>query len=181
MDVALRVALLFFLSGLACGETEVARDGVDFTGDRERRMSRQQFEKRSWRGGGDSNLAGKRFRFSEWDHHFSSIGSRRAPVSVGEMREKEIFRTSVKRHPVLPREFSRWNSELVDLHRQAGIQMDARARAFADRKAYGEALDEAETYAATGEKLSLRELNRYQFRRNRQQGEVPVQAAGGDQ
>jgi hypothetical protein len=41
-------------------------------------------------------------------------------------------------------------------------------------------LQESKSFAETGETLSLRDINRFQFRQNRSDTAVPVRAAGGD-
>jgi hypothetical protein len=40
-------------------------------------------------------------------------------------------------------------------------------------------LQESKSFAETGETLSLRDINRFQFRKNRSDTAVPVRAAGG--
>lgn len=138
----------------------------------------KRFEKREWTGGGAARLSDKRFRIEEWDKHYSSVGTKRAPITMKEGEEKKMFRSSTKRFPEKNYEMSRWNQELADLHERARIQTDERAMKIAERRAYEAAVQDAEPYAETGAELSLRDINRYQFRRNRPEGEVPVQQAG---
>ena len=42
-------------------------------------------------------------------------------------------------------------------------------------------LQQAENYKDTGETLSLRDINRFQFRKNRSKDDVPVTKVGSDE
>jgi hypothetical protein len=59
--------------------------------------------------------------------------------------------------------------------------MDDKAQIAADHKLYGMMMQDARQYRELGDKLSLRDINRYQFRRNRSSDEVPMQKAGSDE
>jgi hypothetical protein len=71
-----------------------------------------------------------------------------------------------------------WNEQISDLHKKAGIEMDDKARLVADQKLYYMMLQDSQKYSGMAEELSLRELNRYQFRRNRSDSDIPVEKAG---
>ena len=74
---------------------------------------------------------------------------------------------------------SRWDDRMADLHKQASIQLDDKARIASDHQFYDMMLQDTRHYKELAEKLSLRDINRYQFRRNRTQGEAPTAKAGG--
>jgi hypothetical protein len=76
---------------------------------------------------------------------------------------------------------SHWNEQLSDLHKKAGIEMDDKARLVVDQKLYYMMLQDSQKYSDMAEDLSLRELNRYQFRRNRSDSDIPVEKAGSSQ
>jgi hypothetical protein len=59
--------------------------------------------------------------------------------------------------------------------------MDDKARLVVDQKLYYMMLQDSQKYSDMAEDLSLRELNRYQFRRNRSDGDIPVEKAGSSQ
>ena len=59
--------------------------------------------------------------------------------------------------------------------------MDDRAQLVADRQLYNMMLQDTERFRDMGDELSLRDLNRYQFRRNRTDAEIPVEQAGSGQ
>jgi len=159
----------------------VTPTGVDFTTKKGDAVGQKRFEKKLWGGGNASSLSGKRFHIEEWDKHYSSVGTKRASIAVKEGEEKKMFRSSTKRFPEKTYEMSRWNQEVADLQERARIQTDQRAMKIAEHRAYEAAVQDAEPYAETGEEVSLRDINRYQFRRNRPEGEVPVRRAGEGQ
>ena len=75
-------------------------------------------------------------------------------------------------------EMSQWNEQLSDLHKKAGIEMDDKARLVANQKLYYMMLQDSQKYSGMEDELSLRELNRFQFRRNRSDSDIPVERAG---
>ena len=75
-------------------------------------------------------------------------------------------------------EMSQWNEQLSDLHKKAGIEVDDKARLIADQKFYYMMLQDSKKYSDMADEVSLRELNRYQFRRNRSDSDIPVEKAG---
>ena len=73
------------------------------------------------------------------------------------------------------------DQNLEDLYREAGIDLSEQARLVENRRLYQSVLqDTKQTFEALKEELSLRDINRFQFRRNRTDDGVPVQAAGQD-
>jgi hypothetical protein len=131
-----------------------------------------------WNGSGENDLMSRRFPLQSWDKHFSSVGSKRAPIEVSAEGERMIFQTDTVDMKTLDLELSRWNERMADLHEQAGITLDERAQVVADAQLYHMVTTNAEAYREMGETLSLRDLNRYQFRRNRPDDGIPVEAAG---
>jgi len=75
-------------------------------------------------------------------------------------------------------DISKWNGRLADLERQAQISTNSTAKKIENKRMYERMLNESTSYAQTGETLSLREINRFQFRQNRADTAVPVRAAG---
>ena len=151
---------------------------VGFTGRRAERIEKQRVEKQIWTRPGASNFQGKTFPIQDWSKYYSPLGSKRAPITVNQKRKKERFQTNVIKHEEVTFELSRWNDRLASLHKRAGIQMDDRARIASDSRLYSMMLQDARRYEELAEELSLRDLNRFQFRRNRPEGKVPVQKAG---
>ena len=151
---------------------------VDFAGRKADKVQEQRFDTKLWSQPKRSSLQGKSFKIEEWEKHYSPVGTKRAPITASESREKNRFSTKMIERKSVNLEMSRWNERMARLHQQAGISVDDKARIAADRKLYHMMLQDTQAYADLGEELSLRQLNRFQFRRNRSDGEVPVQGAG---
>ena len=151
---------------------------VSFAGKRAISVEGQRFEKKLWAQPQTNFMMNKTFPIEQWDKHFSSLGGKRAPISLTEGKDKQLFKTKMLDRELVRFEMSQWNEQLSDLHKKAGIEMDDKARLVADQKLYYMMLQDSQKYSGMADELSLRELNRYQFRRNRSDSDIPVQKAG---
>jgi len=165
-------ALLFCISLLEANPLS------GLVGRKAERVEKKRVEKKLWSKPGKSRLQDKTFPIKEWNKHFSSLGSKRAPMEVSEKKDKKRFEIEVLDRKTVDFEMSRWNERMADLHKRAGIQMDKEAQLTADRQLYNMMLQDAPHYQELAEELSLRDLNRFQFRRNHSGESVPVQKAG---
>ncbi|MEN8663054.1 MAG: hypothetical protein ACN4GF_00470 [Lentimonas sp.] len=138
----------------------------------------KRVERKVWQSKENADMMKKSFPIQEWDKHFSSVGSKRSPISLKEDRDKKIFKTNTKEFPTKEFNMAGWNEEFVDLHTNAQISTDDKARKIADRKLYQMMMRDAKNYSELGENVSLRDINKYQFRRNRSSDEVPVETIG---
>lgn len=150
---------------------------VSFAGKKATSLQGKRVTPQRWSGSeNQSSLLNKRFPMQNWDHHFSSLGSKRSGIEVTG-KEKEIFETKLKTYPKKEMELSRWNDKMKDLHKDAQLVEDAQPlKKAADEQMYTMMLQDRSTYEDLGAELSLRDLNKFQFRRNRSAGEVPIQA-----
>ncbi|MEO0509534.1 MAG: hypothetical protein AAF065_06720 [Verrucomicrobiota bacterium] len=144
-------------------------------------MQQKRVEKKVWSKPGPSNFQGKSFPIQEWNKYYSSIGTKRAPIAINEKKEKQVYKTDLIKRKEFATEMSRWNKDLADLHKKAGISMDDRAKIAADHKLYQMMLQDSQVYSELRKEVSLRDLNRFQFRRNRSDGELPIKKAGSDE
>ena len=151
---------------------------VSFAGKRATSVEGQRVEKKLWPQSQTNFMMNKTFPVEQWDKHFSSLGSKRAPISLTESKDKQLFKTSMLKQKMVRFEMSQWNEKLSDLHKKAGIEMDDKARLIADQKLYYMMLLDSKKYSEMADEVSLRELNRYQFRRNRSDSGIPVEKAG---
>ena len=154
---------------------------VSLMGKRASSVEGQRVEKKIWVQSQTKIMMNKTFPIEQWDKHFSSIGSKRAPISLAEDKDKQLFKTKILDQKMVRFEMSQWNEQLSDLHKKAGIKMDDKARLVVDQKLYYMMLQDSQKYRDMAEDLSLRELNRYQFRRNRSDSDIPVEKAGSSQ
>ena len=151
---------------------------VSLVGKRATSIEGQRLEKKLLAQPRTNLLMNKTFPIEQWDKHFSSLGSKRAPISLTENKDKQLFKTTKLKQKTVRFEMSQWNEQLSDLHKKAGIEMDEKARLIADQKLYYMMLQDSKKYSDMADELTLRELNRYQFRRNRSDGDIPVEKVG---
>lgn len=170
---------LFFSVLLLLPPLEVdARSPLGLSGRRADRIENQRFDKKLWQQPESNSLMEKRFPLKEWDKHFSPVGTKRAPIAVVGQGDRAIFETNRINRKEVSFEMARWNERMADLHKKAGIEMSDEADMIASRQMYSALLRDSQQFSEMGEELSLRDINRYQFRRNRADGELPVQRAG---
>lgn len=135
-----------------------------------KKVSDKRYERSVWSGGDQrSDLQSKSFALKNYEKHFSSLGRKRASIDLSEGREKELYRTpEVKTFDKKSIEFSSWSQQMARLQQEARISTDSRVKSILDRKQYQMMMqDTPEAYADLAEELSMRELNRFAFRRNR--------------
>ena len=158
------------------GETSV----VESYEKQEKELSRKRFKRKEWSAGEQSDLTKKTLPFKHWNKHYSSIGSQRWDSSVEKISEKKRFETSTVTFSTKDIELSEWHGYLANLESRAQISTNTTARVIQDKRVYEMMLQQAESYKDTGDLLSLRDINRFQFRKNRPESDVPVTKAGSD-
>lgn len=141
-------------------------------------VSQKRFTQKMWGNKEKSGLMDKSFPFKQWDSHYSSLGSKRSGISVSEGESKKEFKTQTKEFPMKDIEISKWGNRMADLEKDARISTDDSAKKIADQRLYGAMLQDTQQYEEMGKELSLRDINRYQFRKNHSPGAVPVSGAG---
>lgn len=172
------LALLFSVLLLLPPLEVEARSPLGLSGRRADRIENQRFDKKLWQQPASNSLMEKRFPLKEWDKHFSPLGSKRSPIAVEGQGDRAIFRTNRIDRREVSFEMARWNERMADLHQKAGIEMSDEADLASSRQMYSAMLQDTQQFSEMGGELSLRDINRYQFRRNRSDEAVPVQRAG---
>lgn len=156
--------------------------GIESTTRKADRIGNQRFDKKIWGQSGTQAFSKKTISLKEWDKHFSPIGSKRSPIALEDGKEKKMFQTRTRtfQDKKFQTEMSRWNEKMKDLYKSAGIEMDDKARIVDDQKLYS-MMKDSQNFSEMAEEVSLRDLNRYQFRRNRSDDGIPVEkAASGE-
>jgi hypothetical protein len=171
------ITLAFAVTGTClCAE----RSAVDAYSKQATRLSQQRLKKKSWTGGQQSDLMQQSFPFKQWKSHYSSLGSRRSNISVVESQKKRHFDAEKVKFSTKTMDTSRWNRRIADLERQALIHTDQGMQKIQDRRIYNMITHNSKNFANSGETLSLRDINRFQFRQNRSDAAVPVTQAGSE-
>ncbi|NCG09361.1 MAG: hypothetical protein GWO81_07340 [Verrucomicrobia bacterium] len=123
------------------------------------------------------SLTDKRMSYKSWSKHFSSVGSKRAPVEV-QGKEQPTITKSRKEYSVRTRKMSSMDGERAGLEKKARIGTKDEPLLLRDVETYAMMLQGAAFQEEMGRQLSLRDLNRFQFRRNRSESAIPVKQAG---
>jgi hypothetical protein len=179
----IRAPLIFFIAlafvmTVACLRGEIS--AVDAYNKQEENLSQKRFEQKSWSGNQKSDLMQKSFPFKQWDSHYSSLGSKKSNISLTESKDKQRFKSERVEFDTKSMDISKWNGRLADLERQAQISTNSTVKKIENKRMYERMLNKSKSFAQTGETLSLREINRFQFRQNRADTAVPVRTAGGE-
>ena len=167
------VLSLFYATHLQ-GETAV----VETYKKQETELSGKRFGQKKWSGKEPSDLTRKKIQFKHWNKHYSSLGTKKWDHTVEKTSDKKRFKTSMVEFSNQDIQLSEWQGYLADLESRAQISTDSKARIIQNKRIYERMLQQAENYNDTGELLSLREINRFQFRKNRSDNDVPVTKAG---
>ncbi|CAA6690585.1 MULTISPECIES: hypothetical protein [unclassified Lentimonas] len=172
--------IIFITSAFLMAGTWLHGDafGVDSLGKQATGVSQKRFEQKSWSGGQQSDLMKKSFPFKQYDSHYSALGSKRSNISMKETKDKERFKAEMMEFPEKKMDISKWNGRLAQLEDQAQISTGTTSKQIEDKRMYESMMQTSKNYAETGKILSLRDVNRFQFRQNRSSSAVPVTAAG---
>lgn len=178
MKRVLQIFTVFYISVLSA-QLSVAQviTGVEGLSENNARIENKRVEKRTWNSE-RSNILEKRFELEQWDKHFSSLGRKRSAIDSKETIDREVYEAKRKEYATKDYEMSRWNKQFERLQENALIKTDQKASVLADRQLYYMMLQDTSQYEELGVELSLRDINKYQFRRNRSDGDIPVTAAG---
>jgi hypothetical protein len=168
---------LAFLMTVAYLRAEIS--AVDIYDKQEKNLSQKRFEQKSWSGIQKSDVMQKSFPFKQWESHYSSLGSKKSNISLTESKDKKRFNSNIIEFDTKSMDISQWNGRLAELERQAQISTNSTLKKIENKRMYEGMLQKSKRFAETGETLSLREINRFQFRQNRSDTAVPVRAAGG--
>ena len=146
-------------------------------------LNDKKVETQTWNGRtNNSELMNKSFPMEKWDKHFTSLGSKKSPIDVKESKDKEIFKTKTKSYETKEFEMSQWNERMKDLEKEARLVSEpdtGSLKKATNEKLYSMLLqDTTQEYEEIAEELSLRDINKFQFRRNHSDSEVPVEKAG---
>lgn len=137
-------------------------------------IEKPPIEKKLFKKMGAPESLKKSFPLKEWGRHFSPLGSKRASIQTGDPQKKKIFKPEILENKKLRLEISAWDKKMKSLYKTAKIKMDDQAELVADHQLYSMLLQDPKLFSEIGDGVSLRDLNRYQFRRNRNAEGIPV-------
>ncbi len=151
---------------------------LDLTAKRADKISKKRVAISKWKGQSISTLNQKVIPIKKWSKHYNSLGRKRASVTDRPLMDRKVYATRTREYPVKSMDLSHWNDRIAKLQKQARITTDDSVNHIEEKRIYGMMLEAASQYKKMRKKLSLRDLNRFQFRRNHQASGVPMQKAG---
>ena len=181
------LAVSIALSLLPCvglqGETSTVKLDVDSYKKQEEGLSQKRFNQKEWSSGQQSDLTQKTFAFEHWNKNYTSLGSKKWDYSSDKASDRKRFKSDKANFFQKNKDidFSEWQGYLASLESRAQVSTDTTARIIQDKRTYERMLQQAENFKDTGETLSLRDINRFQFRSNRSDDDVPVTQAGSEE
>lgn len=166
-----------FLSVSALEAKEIVKNPLEVAGRKASAIQEKRVVPQQWSSGKSLSLTEKRIPMEAWSKHFSSVGSKRAPI---EMRAKAQSTVEVTRRkfPKQSRPMARMDRQMARIKKEAGIHTKDRPLILREQQVYAMMLQGAVFEQAMQQQLSLRDLNRFQFRRNRSDAPVPIKPAG---
>jgi hypothetical protein len=162
---------------LTLSAEEVVKSPLEAVGRQAGAIQEKRLSVPQWGSEKKLSLTDKRISYEGWSKHFSSVGSKRAPVEM-EAKEQPIITKKRKSYKTRAREMSSMDREMARLKKEAPLGKKDEPLLLRDRQVYSMMLQGAAFEEEMGKQLSLRDLNRFQFRRNRSDAAVPVKQAG---
>lgn len=160
------------------GETPDAKSKLGKTATS---VSEKRFQRQIWKGGDEkSPLGRKSFHMKEYDKHYSSLGSRKASSEIRKKMDHKAYTSpEVVSHKRLSKKMSRWSRRPLTLEERSRIETSQKSELLRDRQMYQAILqDTPQAYADLAKELSMKDINRFAFRRNRSKEAPGVTAAG---
>lgn len=174
----IRLIILFFVLGFPILQAqERSSSPLDMAGRTASASESQRITKNKISPDRKSALTEKTFPIDAWTKHFSSLGGKRAQIEMSSKDSKtvsfELISPEVKAQPT-----SRMNDKAARFRKTSRVQTTDSARIAEERQVFSMQLQNATLFRELGKHLSLRDINRFQFRQNRDSGSIPTQKAG---
>ena len=122
----------------------------------------------------DQRFSNKKIRLETWDKHFSPLGQKKVFSDKSNSSFDQLWDKEIKQYKNMDIEESSWNQHLAKMHEDAGINLSQESQILDDKQSYNLVLQNMGYFEQMAEKMDLKSINRYQFRSNRREGEIPV-------
>jgi vacuolar-type H+-ATPase subunit I/STV1 len=133
-----------------------------------------QFENKSNSRDFNQKFSRKEIRFETWDKHFSKLGQKKIFSDKSGSNFDQSLNKNIQSMSEIEIEESNWSQHLAKLRKDAGINISQESQIVDDKATYSLILHNLGYFEEMAEKMDLRSINRYQFRSNRPEGEIPV-------
>ena len=181
MKIWVRMLLILAVFGGPLSVSAKMPDAKSKLGKQVTSVSEKKFKREAWQGGKQLSPLGKKsFHMKEYDKHYSSLGSRKASSDFDKrFKRKEYDSPEVVSYERVPRKMSRWSGRQAKLKKESLIKTSQRDTVTRERQLYQAILqDTPQAYADMADKLSMKDINRFAFRRNHSK-ETPKATVAG--
>ena len=122
----------------------------------------------------DQQFSNKTIRLETWDKHFSPLGQKKVFSDKSNSSFDQLWYKKIKEYKNITLVESSWNQHIAKIHKDAGINLLQESQMLDDKQSYNLVLQNMGYFEEMAEKMDLKSINRYQFRSNRPEGEIPV-------
>ena len=170
---------LMFLCGIPLGTLHSAKPFIG--SNKENQSFKKQYAPKIKDLRKETVFSGSRFQFQEWDKHYSKLGQKKVFREKSQNSFKKKVDKQITNYERLAFNESDWNDYFSRIRKEANIEVDETAQILSDRVSYTMLLQNTQQFQEMAEKMDLRALNRFQFRSNRPEGEIPVDSVEGNE
>lgn len=139
-----------------------------------------QFEKKSNSREFNEKFSRKEIRLESWNKHFSNLGQKKIFSDKSNSRFDKKFDKDIQQMKNIEIEESSWSQHLAKIRKDAGIDLSEKSQILGNKESYNLVLQNMGYFEEMAETMDLKSINRYQFRSNRPEGEIPVDNVAGN-
>lgn len=122
----------------------------------------------------DEKFSRKKIHLESWDKHFSKLGQKKIFSDKSNKNWEKKWDKDIQKMEKIELEESSWSQHLAKIRKDADINLATDAQILRNKVSYNLVLQNMGYFEDMAETMDLRSINRYQFRSNRPEGEVPV-------
>lgn len=174
---AVNLSALFFICLFPIGAVYASKPFIG--SDKESRFSQKEYPLKKKDFNKENRFSGSRFQFKEWDKHYSKLGQKKVFSEKSQNQFNNKIEKELSNFEMLEYRESNWNDYFSKIRKEANIEVDQNAQILSDRVTYTLLLQDTQQFEEMAEKMDLRSINRFQFRSNRPEGEIPVDSVDG--
>lgn len=123
----------------------------------------------------DEKFSRKEIRLETWDKHFSNLGQKKIFSDKSSSSFDKSLDKNIQQMKNIEIEEANWSQHLAKLRKDAGINLSQQSQILDNKASYNLVLQNMGYFEEMAETMDLKSINRYQFRSNRPEGDIPVE------
>lgn len=128
----------------------------------------------------DKKFSRKEIHLETWDKHFSKLGQKKVFSDKSNRYFEKKWDKDIQKMKNIEMKESNWSQHLAKIRKDAGINLSPDSQILGNKVSYDLVLQNMGYFEDLAETMDLRSINRYQFRSNRPEGEIPVDNVAGN-